>query len=91
MIEQINPEFSFKAQMIRLKLFYFRHIIQRPSSLEKAINSTGKRGRKKKMMINSSNLSTYLYKKVFTSDYQKTTTVFQMAIASLSSLPKGCS
>lgn len=36
MIEQINLEFSFKAQMIRLKLFYFRHILQKLSSLEKA-------------------------------------------------------
>ncbi|XP_053117089.1 uncharacterized protein LOC128329604 isoform X3 [Hemicordylus capensis] len=36
-IEQINPEFSLEAQMTRLKLSYFGHIMQRPSSLEKSI------------------------------------------------------
>lgn len=34
-IEQINSKFSLEAKMIKHKLSYFRHIIPRPSSLEK--------------------------------------------------------
>lgn len=36
-IEQSSPEFSLEAQMMRPKLFYFRHIMWRSSSLEKGL------------------------------------------------------
>lgn len=42
--EQINPGFLSEAQMTSLKLSYFGHITQIPSSLEKG----GKRGKKEK-------------------------------------------
>ena len=44
-IEQINPDFSLKEQMTRLKLSYFKHIMQRLRSLEKALMLEGKRRR----------------------------------------------
>lgn len=36
-IEYINPEFYPKAQMARLKLSYFGHIVERPNFLEKSL------------------------------------------------------
>lgn len=36
-IDHINPEFSLQEQMTRLNLSDFGHIVQKPSSLKKAI------------------------------------------------------
>lgn len=36
-IKQINPEFTPKAQMTRIKLLRFMHIVERPSSLEQPV------------------------------------------------------
>ena len=34
-LKEINPEYSFKGRMLKLKLQYFGHLMQRVDSLEK--------------------------------------------------------
>ena len=34
--KEINPEYSLKRLMLKLKFQYFGHLIQRPNSLEKS-------------------------------------------------------
>ena len=34
-LEEINPEYSLKGLMLKLKLLYFGHLMQRADSLEK--------------------------------------------------------
>ena len=34
-LKEINPEYSLEGLMLKLKLQYFGHLVQRPSSLEK--------------------------------------------------------
>ena len=47
-LEEISPEYSLEGQMLKLKLQYFGHLIQRTDSLEKTLmlgNLEGKRRR----------------------------------------------
>ena len=36
-LEEINPEYSLEGLMLKLKLQYFGHLIQRDDSLEKTL------------------------------------------------------
>ena len=36
-LKEINPEYSLEGQMLKLKLQYFGHLMQRASSLEKTL------------------------------------------------------
>ena len=36
-LKEINPEYSLEALMLKLKLQYFGHLMQRPDSLEKTL------------------------------------------------------
>ena len=36
-VKEINPEYSLKGLMLKLKLQYFRHQMQRTDSLEKTL------------------------------------------------------
>ena len=47
-LKEISPEYSLEGQMLKLKLQYFGHLIQRTDSLEKTLmlgNLEGKRRR----------------------------------------------
>ena len=37
MLKEINPEYLFEGLMLKLKLQYFGHLIQRADSLEKTL------------------------------------------------------
>ena len=46
-LKEISPEYSLKGLMLKLKLQYFGHLIQRTNSLEKTLmlgKSEGRRG-----------------------------------------------
>ena len=52
MLKEISPEYSLKGQMLKLKLQYFGHLMQRTDSLEKTlmlgkIEGRRRRGRKR--------------------------------------------
>ena len=36
-LKEINPEYSLEGLMVKLKLQYFGHMMQRPNSLEKTL------------------------------------------------------
>ena len=36
-LKEMNPEYSLEGQILRLKLQYFGHLIQRANSLEKTL------------------------------------------------------
>ena len=36
-LKEINPEYSLEERMLKLKLQYFGHLVQRANSLEKAL------------------------------------------------------
>ena len=36
-LKEINPEYSLEELMLKLKLQYFRNLVQRPNSLEKTL------------------------------------------------------
>ena len=36
-LKEINPEYSFKGLMLKLKFQYFGHLMQRANSLEKTL------------------------------------------------------
>ena len=36
-LKEINPEYSLEGQMLKLKLQYFGHLMQRADSLEKTL------------------------------------------------------
>ena len=36
-LKEINPEYSLEGPMLKLKLHYFGHLMQRPDSLEKTL------------------------------------------------------
>ena len=47
-LKEINPEYSLKGLMLKLKLQYFGHLMQRANSLEKTLmlgRTEGKRRR----------------------------------------------
>ena len=51
-LKEINPEYSLEESMLKLKLQYFGHLIQRTDSLEKTlmlgkINSKRSRGKQR--------------------------------------------
>ena len=49
-LKEISPEYSLDRLMLKLKLHYFDHLMQRPNSLEKTLRLgkiEGKRGRGK--------------------------------------------
>ena len=52
-LKEINPEYSLEGLMVKLKLQYFGHLLQRDDSLEKTLmlgNIEGKRKREKQRM-----------------------------------------
>ena len=47
-LKEFNPEYSLEGLMLKLKLQYFGHVMQRADSLEKTLmleKTEGKRGR----------------------------------------------
>ena len=51
-LKEINPEYSLEGLMLKLKLQYFGHLIQRPDSLEKTLilgKIEGRRRRRQRM------------------------------------------
>ena len=44
-LKEINPEYSFEGQMLKLKLQYFGHLMQRADSLEKTLMLGNTEGR----------------------------------------------
>ena len=46
-LKEINPEYSFKGLMLKLKLQYFGHLMQRVNSLEKTLMLEKIEGRRK--------------------------------------------
>ena len=50
-LKEISPGISLEGMMLRLKLQYFGHLMQRVDSLEKTLMLGGIRGRRKKGMI----------------------------------------
>ena len=51
-LKEISPEYSLEGQMLKLKLQYFEHLMQRADSLEKTlmlggIGGRGRRGRQR--------------------------------------------
>ena len=52
-LKEINPEYSLEGLMLKLKLQYFGHLMQRADSLEKTLmlgKIEGKRSRGRQMM-----------------------------------------
>jgi len=55
---EINPEYSFKGLMLKLKLQYFGHLMRRVNSLEKTLmlgrtEGRRRRGRQRKRWLDS--------------------------------------
>ena len=46
-LKKINPEYSLKGLMLKLKLQYFGHMMQRADSLEKTLITGKTEGRRK--------------------------------------------
>ena len=46
-LKEINPEYSLKGLMLKLKLQYFGHLVQRANSLEKTLMLRKIEGRKR--------------------------------------------
>ena len=46
-LKEINPEYSFEGLMLRLKLQYFGHLMQRADSLEKTLMLGKTEGRRR--------------------------------------------
>ena len=47
-LKEISPECSFEGMMLKLKLQYFGHLMQRVDSLEKTLMLGGIRGRRRR-------------------------------------------
>ena len=47
-LKEINPEYSLEGLMLKLKLQYFGHLIQRVDSLEKTLILGGIGGRRRR-------------------------------------------
>ena len=56
-LKEISPEYSFKGLMLKLKLQYFGHLMQRTDSLEKTLMlgkiESGRRGRQRMRWLDS--------------------------------------
>ena len=53
-LKQISPEYSLEGLMLKLKMKYSGHLMQRPDSLEKTLmlrKSEGRRGRQRDEMV----------------------------------------
>ena len=48
MLKEINPEYSFEGQMLKLKLQYFGNLMQRADSLENALAQRKIEGKKRR-------------------------------------------
>ena len=46
-LKEINPEYSLEDLMLKLKLHYFSHMMQRADSLEKTLNLGKVEGRRR--------------------------------------------
>ena len=53
-LKEINPGISLEGLMLKLKLQYFGHLMQRVDSLEKALMLAGIRGRRRRDGITDS-------------------------------------
>ena len=49
-LKEINPEYSLEGLMLKLKLQYFGHLMQRPDPLEKTLMLGKIEGRRRKRM-----------------------------------------
>ena len=47
-LKKISPEYSLEGLMLKLKLQYFGHLMQRPDSLEKTLMLAKNEGRKRR-------------------------------------------
>ena len=47
-LQEINPEYSLEGLILKLKVQYFGHLIQRADSLEKTLNLVKIEGRRRK-------------------------------------------
>ena len=47
-LKEISPEYSLEGLMLKLKVQYFGHLMQRPDSLEKTLNLVKIEGRRRK-------------------------------------------
>ena len=47
-LKEINPEYSLEGLMLKLKLQYFDHLIQRANSLEKTLMLGGVGGQRRR-------------------------------------------
>ena len=47
-LKEINPEYSLEGLMLKFKLRYFGHLMQRADSLEKTLMLGGIRGRRRR-------------------------------------------
>ena len=47
-VKEINPEYSLEGLMLKLKLQYFDHLMERVDSLEKPLMLEGIRGRRRR-------------------------------------------
>ena len=47
-LKEINPEYSLEGLMLKLKLQYFGHLIQRANSLEKTVMLAKIEGRRRR-------------------------------------------
>ena len=47
-LKEISPEYSLEGLMLKLKLQYFGHLMQRVNSLEKTLMLGGVRGRRRR-------------------------------------------
>ena len=52
-LRQINPEYSLEGLMLKLKLHYFGHLIQRTNSLEKTLMLGKRRGQQRMRWLDS--------------------------------------
>ena len=48
LLKEINPEYSLEGLMLKLKLQYFGHLMQRADSLEKTLMLGGIGGRRRR-------------------------------------------
>ena len=48
-LKEISPEYSLEGLMLKLKVQYFGHLMQRANSLEKTLMLEKTEGKKKKM------------------------------------------
>ena len=47
-LKEINPEYSLEGRLLKLKLQYFAHLMQRPDSLEKTLMLGNIEGRRRR-------------------------------------------